>query len=371
MREKIRVNYISTWDVKCGIAEYSKFLIDAMNQIGTIETNIFPVINETIKKIKNPFQYLKLAFNAGKNCDIVHIQYQSSFFTIYPIRLSHFPIMITILRLRSKAKIVVTIHEFGNRNELGAKINMRFLRRMVDLLIVHSSEHRQIVLQSGFKEERIVQISHGTLVGQLLDKNECKKKLGLTGKKVLVVFGFINPAKGYDLVIKALQYLSHDIVLLVLGGPHIQQHSEYLSQLETIAVDLSVEQRVRFLGFISDENLPTVISATDIAIFPYRKTEISGALHRILGYKVATITSDLTYFKEIKQTYDCMEMFRKDDYQELSKIIMNLLSDHNRMHYLSEKCDEFIESTNWNAVALRTVGSYIEVTAGHPVKHRT
>jgi len=366
MRVKIRVNYISTWNVKCGIAEYSKFLIDAMNQIGTIKTNIFPVINETIKKIKNPFQYLKLAFKAGKNCDLVHIQYQPSFFIIYPVPLSFFPIMIAILRLRSKAKVVVTIHEFGNRNELGTKINMRFLRRMSNLLIIHSSEHRQVLLQSGFKEERIVQIPQGTIVGQILDKTECKKKLGLTGKKVLIVFGFINPVKGYDLVINALQYLSKDTVLLVLGSPRNQQHIGYLNQLKTMAVALCVEERVKFLGFIPNEDIPIVMNAADIAILPYKAMEGSATLNMVLGYKVAVITSDLNYFKETKQNYNCIELFRKNDYQDLCKVIISLLSNQDKMQYLRDNCNKFIQSTNWNAVASQTVDSYLEVMAAHP-----
>ncbi|MCJ7697621.1 MAG: glycosyltransferase [Thermoplasmata archaeon] len=366
MSVKIRVNYISTWNVKCGIAEYSKFLLDAMNQIGNIKINIFPVKNEKIEKFKNPFQYLKLAFNAGKNCDIVHIQYQPFFFVIQPFPLSYFPMILAILRLRSKARIVVTIHEFGNRNKLRSKLNMRFLERVVDLLIVHTPEHRQVLLQSGFKEERIVQIPQGTIVGRVLNKTECKNKLGLTGKKVLIVLGFISPVKGYDLVIKALPSLPKEVVLLIVGSPRNKQNIEYANQLKAIAMGLSVEERIKFIDFVSNEDLPVLVNAADIAIFPYRAGEGSAALNMALGFKVATITSDITIFKEIKQTYDCIEIFRKDDYQELSTVIMKLLSNQDKMQYLIENCNKFIQSTNWNAVASRTVDTYIEVMAGHP-----
>jgi len=362
MREKIRVNYISTWNVKCGIAEYSKLLVDAMNHLGTVKINIFPV---TTKRIKNPFQYLKLALDVGKSCNVIHIQYQPLFFNIFPILLSYFPMIIFLLRVRSKAKIVITIHELGFRKDPGVKLNMSFMK-MAHLIIVHSNAIREELLQSGFKEERIVQIPQGTIVGRVFDKTECKNKFGLTGKKVLIVFGFINRSKGYDLVIKALPSLPKEVVLLVVGSPCIRRHIEYLSQLKAMAIDLCVEERVKFVGFISNEDLPIIFNAADIAIFPYRAGAGSAALTMALGYKVATITSDLNYFKEIKQNYDCIEIFRKDDYQELSRVIMNLLSDRDRMHYLSERCDKFVESTNWNAVASRTVDAYIEVKAWHP-----
>jgi glycosyltransferase involved in cell wall biosynthesis len=364
MREKIRVHFISTWNVKCGIAEYSKFLVDAINQIGIVKVNVVAIVKATKRNPRDFLHYLQLVLNTGRNCDVVHIQYQPSFFIFSRIRLDYFPMMIWILQKTGKTKIVVTVHELGNSRGLAARRDMRFLR-MVDLLIVHSSEHRQVLIQSGLKEERIVQIPHGTMDGQILDKTECKEKLGLTGKKVLVVFGFINPFKGYDLAIQALPYLPKDTVLLVSGSAFIQRQSEYLKQLKTMAAALCVEERVKFLDYVPNEGIPLIMNASDIAIFPYRDIEVSGALNMALGHKVATITSDLPYFKEIKQTYDCIEIFRRGDYQELAQVIISLLSDNDRINYLSKRCDGFIESTNWDTVASRTVDSYLQVMTGH------
>lgn len=179
MREKNRVNYISTWNVKCGIAEYSKFLINAMNQLGDVITNIFPVINETMRKLKNPFQYLKLAFSVDKSCDIVHIQYQPSFFIIYPVPLSFFPIMIAILRLRSKAKVVVTIHEFGLSNrvrfyqDLPRQELLKMYARAGVFVLLSQHEAFSIVVAEALAAKTPCIVANTSALSEWIDNKNC------------------------------------------------------------------------------------------------------------------------------------------------------------------------------------------------------
>ena len=87
---KIRISYISTWNKQCGIAEYSKFLINEINKHNNIIMNIIPVSDLLLKNLCN---LLIFALNARKTCEIVHIQYQRSFFIlIHAFKITFFPL---------------------------------------------------------------------------------------------------------------------------------------------------------------------------------------------------------------------------------------------------------------------------------------
>ena len=79
--------------------------------------------------------------------------------------------------------------------------------------------------------------------------------------------------------------------------------------MENQVLSLGLENRVKFFNFVDKKDLPVIASATDLFIYPYRWIVASAALSLGLSYRVPTITSDLSYFKEIKDRYDCIELF--------------------------------------------------------------
>jgi len=361
MKKRIRINFISTWGIRCGIAEYSKFLINSMRTIDYLNVRVFPVSNAYIK---NPFYYFRLALSTGRDVDIVHIQYHPSFFEISPVLFSYFPLLIMGLKLLSKAKIVITIHELGNRKDPGVKLNI-LLMRVAQSVIIHSTDLFYELKMYGFSEEKLTRIPHGTLVGFEKNTEECKRNLGYYDKKVLTIFGFIQPNKGHDTFIRAMSYLPENTIVLILGVARSKTSEKYVRTLKELVSSLKLDERVIFMGFVNDEAMSELIGATDIAVFPYRHIEISGALHRILGYKVPSVTSDLSYFKEIQENYDCIEIFKTDNYIDLANTIIKLIENQDYLKHLTRKCEKFIELTNWDLIANRTFGCYLEAVAVH------
>jgi len=362
---RIKVNVITTWDIKCGIAAYSRFLKSELDKLDYIKINICPI--EKPNSI-NPLYFIKLAKGAKRDCQIVHIQYQSSFFgrvPLIPFSISYFPLLISILRLRIRSKVITTIHEIY----LGSRIDKWRLLKFINLsdkLIVHSDKLLEILIKNGVPKGKIMLVPHGTLKGEILSKEECKRKLDVSNKKTLALFGFIHQYTGHDLVIDILPKLDESVVLLVAGSPRLKEHDEYYNFLQRKVLDLNLKGRVKFLDFVKEEDLPIVFNATDIAIFPYRWIIVSGALHLVLGYKIPTIASDLDYFKEIESKYDCIELFKKNDKQDLFKKLQGLLNNKERQDYLKRKGEDFYEETSWENLAAKTVNLYLDVVAEHP-----
>lgn len=96
------------------------------------------------------------------------------------------------------------------------------------------------------------------------DREAAKAKFGVAGKQVLCTVSRIHHYKAHDTVLRAIANLAPDerepLVYLVVGtGPHEQE-------LKQQALELGVASHVRWLGFVSEEELPQVYWASDLFV---------------------------------------------------------------------------------------------------------
>jgi phosphatidylinositol alpha-1,6-mannosyltransferase len=96
------------------------------------------------------------------------------------------------------------------------------------------------------------------------DREAAKTKFGVAGKRVLCTVSRIHHYKAHDTVLRAIASLPpgerEQLVYLVVGkGP-------YERELRKLAVELEVESHVRWLGFVSEEDLPQIYCASDLFV---------------------------------------------------------------------------------------------------------
>ncbi len=78
-----------------------------------------------------------------------------------------------------------------------------------------------------------------------------------------VVAGLLNPAKGQDLAIRALVETGLSELQLLLAG-----HGDWRPELERLALELGVGDRVHFLGWRDD--IPAIFRSVDLVLLPSR-----------------------------------------------------------------------------------------------------
>ena len=318
---KINVNILTSKNINCGIADTTEQLINELEKCENIEINVIPIGNTDTK---NPWHFIKL-LSGIEDDQITHIQYQPDLFGQLPLpilEVNFLPLVITILKQR-RNKIVTTLHEVGLNSRINRLI-LKFLNSS-DRLIVHNRKMIEILKKNGINENKIVEIPLGSSEPQILDKNECKSKLEVSGTKVITIFGFVSPNKGHDLVIEILPELDEDTILFVAGGARNEDQEKYKKSLESKVLSLGLEDRVKFFNFVDNNDLPVIASATDLFVYPYKWIVASAALSLGLSYRVPTISSDLSYFKEIQDKYDCIELFETGNKQDLLIKIKQLL----------------------------------------------
>jgi len=91
-----------------------------------------------------------------------------------------------------------------------------------------------------------------------------KQRLGLAGKLVLGFTGFVRDWHGVDRVIRWMATVNApaNAVLMVVGDGPVR------GELEQLAADLHLHDRVRFTGVINRDRVPEHVAAFDIALQP-------------------------------------------------------------------------------------------------------
>jgi phosphatidylinositol alpha-1,6-mannosyltransferase len=133
-------------------------------------------------------------------------------------------------------------------------------------LVIANSEYTQRLVSSVAPKAHVETIPLAVNAVQFApkDREVAKTKFGVADKRVLCTVSRIHHYKAHDTVLRAIASLAPDereqLVYLVVGkGPHERE-------LRKQAVELGVESHVRWLGFVSDEDLPQVYCASDLFV---------------------------------------------------------------------------------------------------------
>ena len=364
----LSINLVTSWDKLCGIATYSAFLAEELKK------NVHLYITALPKKNPLSLYFFIQGYEVASSQDLVHVQFEYGIFPSLKVgrrNLTAFSALLFYFGLAlGNRRIITTIHEPRKKVTAGGKSGLyytKLLDKLIftvsDLMIVHTQESREIMKTIyGVSESKLRVIPHGSFEKpNFLNKEECKRKLGLQNKTVITILGFVTPKKGHDLVIPFLPQLDPNVQLVIAGGPQTTNDAAYFDRLKKIAVQYNCSDKVTFTGFL--QNLTCILNATDIAILPYRTVIDSGVLHLLIAYRVPTIASDLKAFREVYNEFGCLELFNSEDPRDLFEKIQVLLSNQQLRDLLKAKCEDMWNATKWSSIAEKHLEIYHEVLA--------
>ncbi|MEA2487439.1 MAG: D-inositol-3-phosphate glycosyltransferase [Actinomycetota bacterium] len=142
-----------------------------------------------------------------------------------------------------------------------------------DALIASSEEEwRHLSCLYGASHDRIQTIQPGVdhRVFCPGDATEARHELGLGDEAVLLAVGRIQPLKGMELALRAVEQLvpvlDREVVLIVVGGPSGRDGDLELARLRTLASELGIADNVRFVGTRRHDDLPIFYRAADALV---------------------------------------------------------------------------------------------------------
>ena len=334
----------------CGVSTYSGYLVNELEKL--IDVEILGTASP-----RSPLGLLKKGAIAVKHADIVHIQHS---FDLYGyMGYLTFPLY-RILHHAGKP-IVTTIHELPDVRSKALKMRIAFpyLQRCIteivqnsDAVIVHTRASLDLLAQWRLLKG-VHLIPHGTLQPKTTACFDSPSRNGST----IGFFGFINEKKGLHRLLDALVCLPKTR-LVIAGEPKTDSDKKYYMDLRSQATNLSIADRVEFMGYLPDSAMADFFRSADVIAFPYSICTASGALHLALAHGSVVLTSNLPVFHELKVRYDCLEEFDLEEPETLVAQLIKLLHNTTRRSELIVGCERMVQDTSWSQIARKTYAVY-------------
>ncbi len=173
-----------------------------------------------------------------------------------------------------KGKVILHWHSDIQKQKLLLKLYkplQRWLLRRADRVVgttpvylaespfLHDQQSKTVCLPIGVQPMHPVQKNVETLRKQY------------AGKKIVFSLGRLVAYKGYSFLVAAAKYLSDDYVILIGGTGALK------SELQREIKEFGIQDKVKLLGRISDEDLPAYYGACDVfCLSSVQKTEAFG-----------------------------------------------------------------------------------------------
>ncbi len=381
MNNNPKVIFISSYPpAKCGIAEYTR---DLRNSLKKQEVNTKIVEVEKLTS-SNPLVYWKLIEKLMKeHCskkDIIHIQFQLCMYGKLLGILPGFFIIPLLILIKNKisSKIILTLHDLPSKKDARSMelkwkcvacyyiLIYFFFKKFADKVIVHSKNSEKIAISEwGFNKNKIKIIPLGLRdrYGEE-DSKKFKRKIGCLDKKIILLFGYARGFKNYLIALKALTKLDEEIILVITAGLQSKKHEKNYEEIKNQIKKLKIEERVKILGFVEDKEIPNLLDASDIILFPYTKTfgDFSSASMALgLTYNIPVLAANIHPFENFKKENKCIETFDWQNDQDLVEKIKELLYDKSKINYLKKQSKSYYEKNNWENVAKKTKELYFSL----------
>lgn len=258
------------------------------------------------------------------------------------------------------SKIVTTVHDFSfylhpqwhpqERIEYFHKYFFKNLHRSDWIITGSEFSKKEIVKYALYDENKISVIYHGVdqnlyRVYKKATLSSTKEKFQLTDKFILFV-GSIEPRKNLMNLLKAYHLLSRDVKVmypLVLVGFKGWQNKEIMKEIEI------EKEHVRYLGYVSDEELAHVYNLATLFVYPSLYEGFGIPPLEAMACGTAVISSGAASLPEA--CGDAALYIDPLDIEDISKKIEFLLHDVKERDELILKGLERVKSFTWEKSA--------------------
>jgi 1,2-diacylglycerol 3-alpha-glucosyltransferase len=159
-----------------------------------------------------------------------------------------------------------------------------------------------------------------------VDRNACRVRYGLDPQRKLFLFiGRVDAEKKLDVLVRAMSHLKRNDVQLVIAG-----RGEVLEELQALAAELNLGERVRFPGFIPAEDLPVLLNSVDIFTMPSEAELLSLASLEAMACGRPVLLADAVALPELVDVGVNGYLFRPGDPLDAAKYIDLLASQPER-----------------------------------------
>ena len=336
------LGWISTWGIRCGIATYSRFLVEQMDDVVVMCQSGEGEVEGAIpcwKRDSNFFGGI-IAQIAGKGIDTVVIQHQPGL-----LRFSYLNELLLKLS-EMDVKVFLTMHNTRDRSLI---FPSKRIEKVVEGLktcstvMVHSKSDVKNLKNLGI-EDNVVMIPHGIYP----PPSNSAEALPVEGR-VMGSFGFLLPHKGQLELVEAFERLPGWDELLLLCATR-EGSGKMEAKMNSLIEKKGLTGRVRLVtDFLDDDVAIATLAKCELLVFPYQNTKesASGAVRMGVAAGVPLAVTPIPIFDDVTGSIRTRGRTVDDIVASISKISQDDL-DSSRKSII-----ELRDSLQWDEVAKR------------------
>jgi len=332
---KDEICMLSSWNIKCGISQYSKNIVDALFD-NKINTKVFPHTSDYFQI----FSYIK-----NTACKTFIVQYE-------PSLISNFEELFKIIKnLKSfGTKIFFIIH---SENEVLFKLD-----GIIDGFIYHKNNTLH------FKKTKIFKIPMGVPVFEpKLTRIDYRKKYNIPENKLVIsTLGFMFAWKNHaNILAKLATYIKEnsDIVVQYMTSFHSTNNGECIDEynkISSIVKENGLENNfIHITDYIPQAELNERLYLSDIGFLwsGIETTSSSASLKEFVASRLPVVKTNSTHYHDISEgtitTEQNIDLF--------ADAIIESINNKEKLYNFQLKMEENYKKLNYNFV----INKFVEI----------
>ncbi len=337
----MKVGVITSWNVRCGIAEYSRDFLEVIK--GKAEPYIIPI------DVALDFDRFKFIVKEFSIPDAMLFMFEHGLLGFDQLR----SWVLKFHSLNEHPKLFVLAHQVLDGDDWKSLVSPPDVK--VDGVIVHSKH----MLDWAYV------VPHPCKVYSEIEKEKARKELGLEKHNPIIsTFGFPFPHKRFDIIIEAFRKVQAkypDALLIMLCSRWRDESATVMEEarLKNLATGLNVL-------FISDkyevDQFMPYLFASDIFVTSQEDKDqkiISGSALMGVTARRPIITNTSTIYSQI---HPYAMIVPKGDADTLARKILDLIEKPELYDYYARLSREAYETFNWNT----QIDSFLKIFCQRP-----
>ncbi len=271
--------------------------------------------------------------------------------------------------MEKKKPLVITWHgdslrEYGRYSGIVPGVAAYFYKRCLadkvlsraDVIISPSESY---IDESKFLEKyrgKIAVIPNGVNLEKFdisYSKEECKRKLGLNEKNVVLFVGRLYPLKGPHILLKAIPNVikeNKDTLFVFVGGGNVDEYKK-------LSEEIGVKEYVKFTGYIDEEKY-FYYRASDIFCLPSTLESFGIVNLEAMACGVPIVASRVGGIPDIVNDGENGLLITPGDSNALADAIIYLLENKDIRERMGKNGKKKIKDYSWERIAERTENVY-------------
>lgn len=219
--------------------------------------------------------------------------------------------------------------------------------------IIALNEDMKRKINTIYKRENIIVLPNGIELEKF--KDICPQKQN--DKTTIIFVGTLRPVKGVEYLIKAMNIIHEklpDTDLLIVGnGPD-------RDKLETLAQELNLQNRIFFVGNVSNEKIPEYMAKADLFVLPSLSEGFPLVIAEAMASGLPIVTTNVGGLPDIVKNGENGFLVEPKNPEALADKIMLLLNNKNTCKKISNTNKIIIRDYSWSNITEKLERIYNE-----------